>query len=424
MRHPQPPSRSSLLRWLGAACLTLCASTHAADAWLDLGQALPGAAGAPVFAAEGTLIGGTNYTLSLSNAAPNSLAYLVLGGNAGNTPFKGGTLVPSADAIVGPFNTGPTGAVAGTLAWSLELPAGQDDYWQIWIQDAGAPLGWAASNALQSTTPTQLGGSFPADWIHGGDCVNDERIQVQRYNADTYILRQSMCTNFEGPFMYLLFGDDEVLMQDTGAGGVPIGATVYGIIDDWLLENGKASIDLVVTHSHGHGDHVQGDSQFNGQPNTTVVGTSQNAVANFFGISPWPTDVETYDLGGRVLDVLAIPGHQSAHIALYDRNTGLLLTGDSLYPGFIFLSGFTWNTFRASISRLRDFIEDKPVAWILGTHIEMTSTPFQAYPYGTSNQPNERILQLEHKHLRELDDALDLLPSATTEAHADFIING
>jgi hypothetical protein len=27
-------------------------------------------------------------------------------------------------------------------------------------------------------------------------------------------------------------------------------------------------------------------------------------------------------------------------------------------------------------------------------------------------------------HLRELDDALDLLPTATTEVHADFIING
>ena len=26
--------------------------------------------------------------------------------------------------------------------------------------------------------------------------------------------------------------------------------------------------------------------------------------------------------------------------------------------------------------------------------------------------------------VRELDDALDLLPTATTEVHADFIING
>ena len=56
--------------------------------------------------------------------------------------------------------------------------------------------------------------------------------------------------------MYLIFGEDKVLMQDTGAGGIPIATAVYGIIDDWLAANGKSSIELIVTHSHGHGDHV------------------------------------------------------------------------------------------------------------------------------------------------------------------------
>jgi hydroxyacylglutathione hydrolase len=271
--------------------------------------------------------------------------------------------------------------------------------------------------------PKELG-TFPDDWIYGGDCVNDPLIQVHEYNEDTYILRQSMCTNFEGPFMYLLFGSDKVMLLDTGAGGIPIAATVNEIISRWLLQEGKVSIDLIVAHTHSHGDHVQGDGQFAGQANTTVVGLSPVAVATFFDIAPWPTEQETYDLGGRVLDVFAIPGHQAASIALYDRNSGLVLTGDSLYPGYIFLSSANWNTYRASISRLRDFLETVPTSWVLGTHIEMKSTPFTAYPYGSSFQPEERVLQLKMKHLRELDDALDLLPNSTTQVHADFIING
>ena len=63
-----------------------------------------------------------------------------------------------------------------------------------------------------------------------------------------------------------------------------------------------------------------------------MVGLSSTAVASFFGISAWPTEIVEYDLGGRIIDVIPIPGHQSAHIALYDRQTGLLLTGDTLYP--------------------------------------------------------------------------------------------
>jgi glyoxylase-like metal-dependent hydrolase (beta-lactamase superfamily II) len=423
----QPSPRLSVLSPLGGLALTLAGflapAASAADAWVDLGHALAGSAGTPALSAEGTLIGGTSYSLSLSGAAPNRPAVLLIGQSQIDYPFGGGLVVPSPDLALA-FNTGPTGTVAGGGLWTLDVPPGKVEYWQIWIADPGAPTGWSASNALQSTTPAQQGGTFPFDWIYGGDCVNDPPIQVHRYNTDTYILRQSKCTNFEAPFMYLLFGDDKVLLEDTGAGNIPIGPTVYGIINDWLIEQGKASIQLVVAHSHGHGDHIKGDSQFAGQPDTTVVGTSQTAVAAFFDIAPWPTEQETYDLGGRVLDVLAIPGHQSAHIAFYDRNTGLLLTGDSLYSGFIFLSGSTWNTYRDSISRLRDFAETQPVAWVLGTHVEMKSTPFEAYPYGTKVQPDEHVLQLEMKHLRELDDALDLLPAAVTEVHAEFIING
>ncbi|HKX46541.1 MAG TPA: MBL fold metallo-hydrolase, partial [Planctomycetota bacterium] len=371
----------------------------------------------------GTLIGGTPFTLALSGAAPHSPAFLVVGQSQVDLPFLGGVLVPAPQQVAGPFDAGPTGSIQATFTMPQGAAPGLHEYWQVWLLDGAAPQGVAATNALRSTTPTQAGGGFPHDWIHGGNCGSLPSIQVHRYNADTYILRQSKCTNFEGPFMYLLFGEDEVLLEDTGAGGIQIGPTVYGIIADWLKEKGKASIHLTVAHSHGHGDHVQGDSQFLGQPNTTVVGTSTSAVLSFFGFQS-STDVVQFDLGGRVLDVLHIPGHQAAHIAFYDRDTGLLLTGDSLYPGYLFLSAATWNTYRDSISRLRDFVEDKPVAWVLGTHVEMKSTPFEAYPYGTNFQPDEHDLQLEKHHLQELDDALDLLPVATTEVHADFIING
>jgi hydroxyacylglutathione hydrolase len=272
-------------------------------------------------------------------------------------------------------------------------------------------------------------GTFPEEWIHGAPSCSPQPlplIQVHQYNADTYILRQSKCTNFEGPFMYLLFGEDKVLLEDTGAGfpALPLAATVYGLIDEWLAAHKKDSIQLIVAHSHSHADHIGHDSQFTGQPNTTVVGTSLSAVQAFFGFAAasWPNQVVQYDLGGRVLDVLGIPGHHPTSIAFYDRNTHLLLTGDTFYPGFLFISNFT--QYKASIQRLVDFTAANPVCWITGTHIEMSAVPGVVYPYGTVYQPNEHTLQLTHDNLLELNQALiDMGATGHDEVHDDFIIN-
>ncbi|MDZ4773789.1 MAG: MBL fold metallo-hydrolase [Planctomycetota bacterium] len=269
-------------------------------------------------------------------------------------------------------------------------------------------------------------GTFPTTWINGTNCATEPAFQVHWYNADFAILRQSLCTNFEAPFLFLLFGTQKAILFDSGAGGVPVRTTVQGLMATYAAAHGGAPIQLVVAHLHGHGDHVAGDSQFIGQPNTTVVGTSQTAVSNFFGLAPWPTQQGTYDLGGRVLDVLAIPGHHTAHIAVYDRRTGVLLTGDSLYPGRLYVNGASsqgnWAVFKTSMQRLVDFTSTHPTTWVLGTHIEMTTTPGVDIPLGAATHPNERVLQLTRAHLIELSTALQALPTPTYQVRNDFII--
>ena len=396
--------------------------------WTDLGQSLPGTSGTPVLAGSGSLAGGTLATLALTHAPSSSPALLVVGLNALNAPFKGGVMVPDLDVLVS-LSTNAAGAITLNATWPSSLPSGTDVWFQWWISDAGGPSGFAASNALLGTTPPPpTPGVFPSDWIFG-TCSTDPPIQIHAYNENTYILRQSKCTNFEGPFIYLLFGQDKVLELDTGAGGIPIQSTVQGIINSWLTAHGQASIQLIVAHTHGHGDHISGDSQFVGKPNTTLVGTSQSAVAAFWGFTNWPNDQVTYDLGGgRVLDVLAIPGHQAAHIAVYDRDTALLLTGDTLYPGFLFISGAVsggnFVKYQASIQRLVDFTASRPVAWVLGCHVEMKAVPFTSYPYGTNFQPLERDLQLTRQHLLELNAAVQAMGSSPhVETHADFVVD-
>ncbi|MEJ7733036.1 MAG: MBL fold metallo-hydrolase, partial [Polyangiaceae bacterium] len=226
----------------------------------------------------------------------------------------------------------------------------------------GAPSGGGA--------PT---GGFPDHWIDGTDCGSEPEVMVWQYAEDTFILRQSLCTNFEGPFIYLLFGEDRALVQDSGTGDADLAGAVQTVVDAWLAAHGKTSIELVVTHSHSHGDHVGGDAELGSLPDAAVVGLSAGAVQAFFGIDAWPTQIVEYDLGGRVLDVIPIPGHQSAHIALHDRAHDLLLTGDTLYPGRLYIDD--WDDYRQSVARLQDFVGGgNAVTWVLGTHIEMSTT--------------------------------------------------
>lgn len=284
---------------------------------------------------------------------------------------------------------------------------------------AGAPEAGDATTRHDGTMGGLVPGTLVVHWMHGSaDCHQntDPEVQVHSYNATTYIIRQNKCRTFEAPFVYLLIGSKSALSIDTGATDTPaLRDTIKGLI---------GSRPLLAAHSHGHGDHHASDDRFTGQPGITVVANTVAAQQATFGITTWPDTLGHYDLGDRALDVIAIPGHEPTHIAIYDRQTGLLLTGDSLYPGLLFVRD--WATYRASIHRLDQFAATRPIAHVLGAHIEMTATPKVNYPYGTMYQPNEHALQLTAAHLSELDAALiQLGPNKPAQpiAHDDFVID-
>jgi len=268
-------------------------------------------------------------------------------------------------------------------------------------------------------------------WIHGSDpCTANQDVpfQVHAYNDDTFILRENKCINYEGPFIYLLFGEDKVFMQDTGAApaansgiAFPIRETVQKIVDGWSKKHGKDRMQLIVTHSHAHGDHTGGDSQFSGQPDTTLVGTKLLDVQSFFGIKDWPKQQVTLDLGGRILDIIPIPGHEATSVAVYDRKSRILLTGDTVYPGRLYVRD--WPVFKASIEHLAAFVKTHEVANVLGTHIEMSNNPGVDYPVRTTYQPQEHELVLTSSNILELHDAVSRMgDTPVREVHMDFII--
>lgn len=158
--------------------------------------------------------------------------------------------------------------------------------------------------------------------------------------------------------MYLFMGNDKALLTDTGAtkeeDKFPLYKTVRGLISEWEDEH-STSLELVVLHTHNHGDHRAADAQFEGQPKTTVVGLSPEEVAHFFKVQNWPNENAIFDLGGQKLDIIPIPGHEKSSVTIYDRNTQIMLTGDTFYPGRLYVQD--WMAFKTSIAKLVTFLK-------------------------------------------------------------------
>ncbi|MFJ7780650.1 MBL fold metallo-hydrolase [Streptomyces yangpuensis] len=250
-------------------------------------------------------------------------------------------------------------------------------------------------------------------------------IQVHAYSEHTVILRQNKSVHYEAPFLFLFFGNDRALLLDTGASAdparFPLRETVDRLVADWLQRRPRADYGLLVAHTHGHGDHIAADGQFTDRPRTTVVGPGLDEVTAAFGLTDWPHRTGALDLGGRILDLIPGPGHQRAAVVFHDRHTGLLLTGDSLYPGRLYIEDRA--AYSATVDRLLDFCATRPVRHVLGCHIEMTTTPGEDYPRGTTYQPDEPPLQLTAGHLRTLRSALDETAGLRgTHAYGEFVL--
>ncbi|MGB7247669.1 MAG: MBL fold metallo-hydrolase, partial [Phormidesmis sp.] len=187
-------------------------------------------------------------------------------------------------------------------------------------------------------------GSLDVNWIHGSISAKHNRdpdIQVHAYNEHTVILRQNMAVHVEAPFMYLLFGNERAILLDTGATRspdfFPLRQTVDDLIDQWLTRYPRDCYPLVVAHTHLHRDHFEADSQFANRPDTVVVGKSLEETIAFYGFQNWPQDEVTFDLGDRILQIMATPGHEAAEVSIYDPYTHILFTGDIFYPGRLYI---------------------------------------------------------------------------------------
>jgi hydroxyacylglutathione hydrolase len=259
---------------------------------------------------------------------------------------------------------------------------------------AALAVGFIVAGAARAEPPRIEHLPLSAPWRAGApDCAKSPQppLEVRAYGEATFVLRENPCATFEAPFMYLLVGKTAALLIDTGdvadAGKAPLADTVLRL----LPQADGRTLPLLVVHSHRHMDHRAGDGQFGGRPDVRVVGYDLASVQRFYGFVHWPQGHARIDLGDRIVDVIPTPGHNATEVSFYDEATSLFFTGDFLLPGRLLIDDAAAD--RESAARAAAFVRDRPVAAVLGGHIEFDAAG-RAIPWQSQWHPSERPLPM------------------------------
>jgi hydroxyacylglutathione hydrolase len=155
--------------------------------------------------------------------------------------------------------------------------------------------------------------------------------------------------------IYLVRGSEKALLIDTGWGIGDLPGVVSELTDK----------PVIVVNTHGHPDHVSGNYQFESvyiakEDEHILKGSYDEAlrgrvmenvirgpVPEGFSKKEWirakPGGIihmhegQIFDLGGRTIEVISLPGHSPGCAALLDSKDRMLFTGDSILEGDIWM---------------------------------------------------------------------------------------
>jgi hydroxyacylglutathione hydrolase len=201
----------------------------------------------------------------------------------------------------------------------------------------------------------------PAKPDLGEGSMVDDYWAVQSIDANTYAIGEPRY--YQANYAYLIVGERRALLFDAGSGTRDIRGIVTRL----------TRLPVTVMPSHLHYDHTGGIAPFTSiamidLPDTRAdvtngrltpsryeyLGMIDGLAPPSFSVSEWVKPGSSIDLGGRVLQVLHVPGHTRSSVALYDAATHRLFAGDFIYPTtlYAFLPGASLAEYRATAQEL------------------------------------------------------------------------
>lgn len=170
---------------------------------------------------------------------------------------------------------------------------------------------------------------------------------------------------------FLIVGEKRDLLYDTGMGI----ASIKKAIQEVRKIEGLPTRETIVLNSHGHLDHIGGNSEFEKitaldndwriQKLTTGISAGNPIWVSYFSdVTGTPTAPKSYlpktfsiapvtadkieliqknhviDLGNRQFEVINSRSHTTDGVLLYERKQKILFTGDAFVPGYFYVMDY------------------------------------------------------------------------------------
>ena len=160
-----------------------------------------------------------------------------------------------------------------------------------------------------------------------------------------------------------------------------------------INESGMTELKYILC-THGHFDHIQGVSRLKekfpeseiliGERDCVALNDSVVSLATLFGAPFYPAVADRVLKGGDkisigdiTLEVMDAPGHTVGGVMYYERNQGVLFTGDTLFKGSIGRTDFNGGDMVVLLNTLQKIKRLPEDVKIYSGHGELTTVKYE-----------------------------------------------
>lgn len=160
--------------------------------------------------------------------------------------------------------------------------------------------------------------------------------------------------------MYIVEGSERAMLIDTG--------TQCDSLDAIVRKITSKPMDVVITHNHiDHAGNIRYFNEVYMHPLDSTVRTG----IEFHGKYKWLKEGDVFDLGGREIEVVLMPGHTPGSVVLLDRSINAVYSGDAFGSGQVWLQlkpHVPMKTYYESCTRMEKIMKEQDITKIYCGH--------------------------------------------------------